>query len=132
MHLSHTPQCTILNKNVHIFVMNGALWEMGQVYCRISELGQFWIQQCRGQIRTFNKHWSHKRHLMACPHEQAMGCLLSVGKNWPCYKGTALSVLLTAKQSQLFNLKLALGEQGNIYAKWGSLRDLGNLGLKTT
>ena len=32
MHLSHTPQCTIQNRNVHISVLNGALWDMGQVH----------------------------------------------------------------------------------------------------
>ena len=31
MHLSHIPQYTIQNRNVHISVLNGALWDMGQV-----------------------------------------------------------------------------------------------------
>ena len=31
MHLS-IPQCTSENKNMHISVLNGALWEMAQVY----------------------------------------------------------------------------------------------------
>ena len=27
------PQCTIQNKNVYISVLNGALWDIGQVHC---------------------------------------------------------------------------------------------------
>ena len=32
MHLFHIPQCTIENRNVHISVLNGALWDMEQVF----------------------------------------------------------------------------------------------------
>ena len=39
MHLFHIPQCFIQNRNVHISVLNGALWIMGQVHIRICELG---------------------------------------------------------------------------------------------
>ena len=39
MHLSHIPQCTIQNRNVHISVLNGALWDMGQVHRGICEIG---------------------------------------------------------------------------------------------
>ena len=42
MRLSHIPQCTIQNRNVHIFVLNGALWDMGQEHCGICETGLFW------------------------------------------------------------------------------------------
>ena len=38
MHIHHTPQCTILNKSVHISVLNGALWIMEQVRCGIYEI----------------------------------------------------------------------------------------------
>ena len=38
MHLSHIPQYTIQNRNVHISVLNGALWDMKQVHCGICEL----------------------------------------------------------------------------------------------
>ena len=41
MHLFHIPQCSIQNRNVHIFVLNGALWDMEQVYSGIREIGQF-------------------------------------------------------------------------------------------
>ena len=40
-HLSHIPQCTIQNRNVHISVLNGALWDIGLVHCGICELGLF-------------------------------------------------------------------------------------------
>ena len=39
MHQSHIPQCTIQNRNVHISVLNGAMWDMGQVHCGICEFG---------------------------------------------------------------------------------------------
>ena len=39
IHLSHIPQCIIQNRNVHIFVQNGALWDTGQVHCGICEIG---------------------------------------------------------------------------------------------
>ena len=39
MHLFHIPQCTIQNRNMHISVLNGALWDIEQVQCRIGELG---------------------------------------------------------------------------------------------
>ena len=35
MHLFHVLQCTIQNRNVHISVLNGALWDMEQVFCGI-------------------------------------------------------------------------------------------------
>ena len=39
MHLSHIPQCTNQSKNGHISVLNGALWDMGQVNCGSFEIG---------------------------------------------------------------------------------------------
>ena len=41
MHLLHIPQCTIQNSNVHISVLNGALWDMEQVHYGICEIGLF-------------------------------------------------------------------------------------------
>ena len=43
MHLSHNPQHTIQNKNVHISVLNGALWNMGQVHFGICEIDLGWV-----------------------------------------------------------------------------------------
>ena len=40
MQLFHIPQFTIQNWNGHIYVLNGALWDVGQVHCRIYEIGQ--------------------------------------------------------------------------------------------
>ena len=37
MHLSHIQQCTIQEKNVHISVLNGTLWDKGEVHCGICE-----------------------------------------------------------------------------------------------
>ena len=39
MHLSHIPQCTTPNRNAHISVLNGALWDVGQVHCVICGFG---------------------------------------------------------------------------------------------
>ena len=36
--LSHIPQYTIQNRNVHISVLNDASWDMGQVHCGICEI----------------------------------------------------------------------------------------------
>ena len=40
MHLFHIPQCSIQNRNVHISVLTGALWNVEQVHAGICELGQ--------------------------------------------------------------------------------------------
>ena len=40
MHLFYIPQCIIQNRNVHISVLNGALWDMEQVHYEICELVQ--------------------------------------------------------------------------------------------
>ena len=42
MHLFHIPQCSIQNRNVHISVLNGALWDMEQVHSGICEIGLLW------------------------------------------------------------------------------------------
>ena len=39
MHLFHIPQGSIQNRNVHISVLNGELWDMAQVHSGICELG---------------------------------------------------------------------------------------------
>ena len=39
VHLSHIPHYTIQNRNVHISVLNGVLWDMGQVHCVVCEIG---------------------------------------------------------------------------------------------
>ena len=41
MHLFHIPQCNIQNRNVHISVLNVALWDMEQVHSGICEIGLF-------------------------------------------------------------------------------------------
>ena len=37
--LLHIPQCSIQNRNVHISVLNEALWDMEQVHSGICEIG---------------------------------------------------------------------------------------------
>ena len=38
------PQCIIQNSHVHISVLNGALWDMGQVHCGIFKIEIMWSQ----------------------------------------------------------------------------------------
>ena len=38
MHLFHIPQYTIQNRNVHISVLNGVLWDMEQIHWGICEI----------------------------------------------------------------------------------------------
>ena len=38
MPLSHIPQWTFQNMNVHISVLNGVLWDVGQVHYEIMKL----------------------------------------------------------------------------------------------
>ena len=40
MRLFYIPQCSIQNRNVHISVLNRALWDMEQLHSGIHELGQ--------------------------------------------------------------------------------------------
>ena len=42
MHLSHIPQCTTENRNVHISVLNCVLWDTGQVHWDICETVLLW------------------------------------------------------------------------------------------
>ena len=42
MHLSHIPQYTIQDRNVHISVLNGVLWDMEHVQCGICEVALLW------------------------------------------------------------------------------------------
>ena len=44
MHLFHIPQCTIQNRKVHISVLNGALWDMGEEHCGIYEFSLITIK----------------------------------------------------------------------------------------
>ena len=53
MHLFHIPQCSIQNRNVHISVLNGALWDMEQVHSGICEIGLL----CSSFAAGFNTTW---------------------------------------------------------------------------
>ena len=41
MHLFHIPQCPIQNRNVHISVMNGALWDMEHIHYYIMDIHKY-------------------------------------------------------------------------------------------
>ena len=74
MHLFHIPQCSIQNRNVHITVLKGALWDMEQMHSGSCESDRFnynWV-----------KLWSNK---------QAMGSRSWVlQRKWPQYIKDAL------------------------------------------
>ena len=70
MHLFHIPQCSIQNMNVHISVLNGALWVMEQMHSVICELGQSWFNYCQlGQWlwgRTCRQQLPSKNKQLSC------------------------------------------------------------------
>ena len=45
MHIFHIPQRSIQNRNVHISVLNGALWDMEQAHSGICEFGRLKVLQ---------------------------------------------------------------------------------------
>ena len=56
MQLFHIPQFTIQNRNVHIFVLNGALWDVKQLHCWICELVQSVASRDEGDVT-----WTSRR-----------------------------------------------------------------------
>ena len=58
MHLFYIPQCSIQNRNVHISVLNGALWDMEQVHSGICELGQIHQNEVINIWLMMNQHLS--------------------------------------------------------------------------
>ena len=57
IHLSHTPQCTIQNRNMHIFLPNGALWDIGQVHFGICELDQISPTKISRAVQMIISHY---------------------------------------------------------------------------
>ena len=63
MHLFHIAQCSIQNRNVHISVLNGALWDMEQVHSGIF-IFLFWMEhygiwsRCILGFVHFHSEWS--------------------------------------------------------------------------
>ena len=58
MQLSHIPQHTIQNRNVHISVLNGVLWDMGQLHCGICEICLWGSLPTRSpQFQFLRKKW---------------------------------------------------------------------------
>ena len=53
----HHSQCTIKNRNVHISVLNGVLWDMEQVYCVICEIGLLIIMSLNPGIPSRLHKW---------------------------------------------------------------------------
>ena len=78
MHLFHISQCSIQNRNVHISVLDEALWDMEQVHSRICEFGQFdWIWYHYNSLHSSNNP-THLRPIpwhSHMPHQPCMRCL---------------------------------------------------------
>ena len=76
--LLHIPQCTIQNRNVHISVLNGVLWDMGQpccgiwerlVYCNVIKNYNFKVFQHFCTIHKQGTTWcNHLTHLYTIPN----------------------------------------------------------------
>ena len=86
MYHFHIPQCTIQNRNVHISVLNVALWDMEHVHCEICELG---------------------RCVRAVPDHQTPEYLLTA-QNWICFSFLFLI-------SRILNNKLLIRWNGFFY-----------------
>ena len=54
MHLFHIPQWLIRNRNVHISVLNGVLWDTEQVHCGICDIGLLGANNCLA-------HWGQNK-----------------------------------------------------------------------
>ena len=52
MQLSHIPQCTVQNRNVHISVLNGTFWDIEQVHCGICKIGL--LKRKSGLVSQYN------------------------------------------------------------------------------
>ena len=52
MHLSHIPLYTILNRHLHISVLNSVFWDMGQVHCGIWEVGLLFLVALDSNSKT--------------------------------------------------------------------------------
>ena len=67
MHLFHIPQGTIKNNNLHISVLNGALWGMEKVVCGIAKFLHYWTNIQRAVWESFveNKRFYNYIYTMA-------------------------------------------------------------------
>ena len=72
MHLFYIPRCTIQNRNVHISVLNGVLWDMEQVHYGIYENGLF------HEVRCLN--WS--QGLVVIDTRCTLLCMNLISKGW--------------------------------------------------
>ena len=88
MHLSHIPQCTIQNRNVHISVLNGALWDMGQMHCGICEFdlccGSWWYPLHHLDISSYDIDYRGYIQVLVIQHSRGTSsnflCHLNVWK----------------------------------------------------
>ena len=80
-----TPQCTIQNRNVNISLPKGALWDMGQVHCAISDmvplLGRWFIKASYIFFSVLLFTASLHRHTLTSWHGNAFWV------NWPFVQG---------------------------------------------
>ena len=56
--IKDSRQCHIQNKNVHLSFLNGALWDMEKVHCRVCENGLFLSSTYIHVFETLAMKWS--------------------------------------------------------------------------
>ena len=72
-------QCSIQNRNVHISVLNKALWDMEQVHSGICEIGLFiteiWDYHISSSLSS--GYWSHMNGISSQITDKSIVCLTS-------------------------------------------------------
>ena len=58
MHMYYIPQSIIQDRNIHISVLNGALWDMGHMHYGICEFG----------VELYTTMWIHAYYIITCFH----------------------------------------------------------------
>ena len=105
MHQSHIPQYTIQNRNVHISVLNGVLWDMGKVHCDICEIGLFMLSLVLSDWCCFSVEYC-LRHIHVCGKADMYGT-----KTFLSHHVTLIFIVL----SQFF--------MPICHARWGKITD---------
>ena len=114
------PYPTIQNRNVHISVLNGALWDMRQMHCGIGEIGVWrihrlvvysvpihYLNQCwltDNWIRRNKRSWNGNQKIKFSPKEMFFSC--DQAALWMVFSvrlSVCLSVCPSVRLSHLFD-----------------------------
>ena len=89
----HIPHCSIQNRNMHISVLNGALWDMEQVRSGICEIGQFRLfnTTCNDvQATPHTTHWQPCTPDCDCVIVYSCDTSVIPAPSAPCALGTGI------------------------------------------